>query len=593
MSADLHTTIHTRARIRTHRSFVELAAEQAGALTLGKVIGRGGMATVLEGRQRALRRMVAVKRTAECSPDDDRDALIQEAWITGALEHPNIVPIHDLQVIDGEPHVVMKRIEGVPWSNLLDRATVVQHRFQVADPLTWHLQTLLTVCNAVEYAHSRGILHLDLKPSNVMIGDYGEVWVVDWGIAAVIRPNPFGLPVLDRFPEPFGTPAYLAPEMAEPGSTLGFATDVFLLGGLLYRILTGRPPRQGVSVETIMARVHEPIPIPPDLPLADLLQRALDIDPRARIQEVRPFREAIARYLAQRGLEALAERASLQLVQLTETLGTDAPRTAIYDLFGACRFGFEEVLRELPDNELAREGRREAIELMVSYELDAGDDRAAELLLDQLEEPPSALVERFHRVREERERARATLSRIQRDNDVRTAWGARAVVASTVCAIHVLTPVGSALLGIPQGYPREMGIAGTAFTLTLLMFVLLRRSISRSRISRVLVVALLLGPGMVIVMHVGCWLAGVDSALAGTLELFVYGLVATLGSLLAEYRIFPSALAYFTAYYLSMAMEGTTLFWMNLANLVLFFNVLIVWLPAGFRNEMPEDVPLV
>ncbi|MCB9691386.1 MAG: serine/threonine protein kinase [Alphaproteobacteria bacterium] len=587
-------TIRTSARVAVHRSFVELVEEETDALELGRVLGRGGMATVTEGRQPALRRIVAVKHTDEASPDDDRDALVQEAWLTGALEHPNIVPIHDVRIVDGEPHVVMKHIEGVSWSNLIDRPVVVRLRFNTTDPLSWHIQTLLTVCNAVEYAHSRGILHLDLKPDNVMIGDFGEVWVVDWGIAVVMRPdNSFGLPVVETFPEPFGTPAYMAPEMARPGSRVTPATDVYLLAGILYRILTGKTPRTGKSAEEVLRRTFEPIPIDPDLPMADLLRRSLALDPDERPQDVKAFREGITAWLENRGALELSQRASLQLVDLVEKIGAEAPRTEIYNLFGACRFGFEEALRTWPDADLAIAGRREAIEVMARYELDAGDDRAAELLLEMLDEPPPELVERFRNVRATREKARATLSRIQEANDPRTAWGARALIAFTISAIYVATPIGTSLLGLPQGYLREIGIAGTTFTCTMVMFVLLNRRLVRSRLSRVLVVGMAMGPGMVVLMHIGCWLAGMDSQLAGTLELFVYCVIATVATLLAEYRMAPSALGFLVAYYLAMAMEGTTLLWMNLANLVLFINVLIVWLPAGFRNEMPEDVPLL
>lgn len=592
--SEVEETVRAVTRSLPGGAFMDELAEEDRALALGRVVGRGGMATVREARQPALRRVVAVKHTEEDSPDDDRAALVQEAWLTGLLEHPNIVPIHDLQIRDGEPHVVMKFIEGVSWGRLVKRPVVVRTRFKTEDPIDWHLQTLLTVCRAVEYAHSRGILHLDLKPANVMIGDYGEVWLVDWGIAVALEPEKVGgLPGPVVPGEPFGTPAYMAPEMAIPGARLTPATDVYLLGAVLHKVLTGRPVRTGNSSAEVFAKLRRPVELAEELPMQDLLEGALAMDPAERIQDVATFREGIEQFRRLRGAIGLAERASLQLVELVGRIGTDAPRGELYNLFGACRFGFEEALRTWPDGELARSGRREAIEVMARYELDAGDDRAAELLIELLDDPPADLIEHFDHVRTQRERAQETLAQFRAAHDPRTAWKARAAIGLLVTSTYVVTPIGTAVLGIPQGYGREIGIAGTTFLMTMVGLLLIRKRIARSRLSVVLLSAAAMGPGMVVLMHVGCWLAGMDSRLAGTLELFIYFMMTTVATLLAEYRMFPSVLGFLVAYYLSMAMEGTTLLWMNLANLVLFLNVVMVWLPAGFRNEMPEDVPLL
>jgi serine/threonine-protein kinase len=559
-------------------------ADQEGTLDLDRVIGKGGQGTVRAGRQRALRRAVAVKHTDEYSPDDDRVALVHEAWLTGALEHPNIVPIHDLQVVDGEPHVVMKHLDGVPWSDLIGREDVVQARFGL-DLFTWNLRTLVTVCHAVGFAHSRGILHLDLKPANVMVGDFGEVWVVDWGIATRVEDA-----VVE---EVFGTPAYMAPEMTQPGARVSVATDVYLLGALLHHIVLGRAPRTGRSAAEVLARVLQPTAIPDDAPMVGLLRQTLALDPDQRPASAADVRRAVERFLEHQGAFELARRASEQLVELTRRIGEDAPRVEVYNLFGACRFGFEESLRSHPDNPLAVEGRREALALMVRYELDAGDDRAAELLLDVVEEPPDALLARFQAVRDSRRSARARLARIREDEDVGTGWQARAAIALAVSGVFVATPVGTSLLGIPQGYLREVGIAGSTFVLVLALFVVLHRWLVRSRISRVLVAGAALGPSLVVLMHVGCWLAGMDSELAGTLELFVYFVIATVATVLVEVRLAPSALGYLVAYYLAMAWSGSTLLWMNLANLLLFCNVFVVWVPAGFRRDVEAEVPLV
>ena len=143
------------------------------------------------------------------------EALLREAVITGALEHPNIVPVHMLgRDEDGHPVLVMKRIQGQLWSELLGKAS-----------LDRHLEILKDICNALHYAHSRGVVHLDLKTQNVLIGEFGEVSLLDWGIARRLSDPAPGVML--------GTPAYMASEMVS-GEKLTPLTDVYLLGSTLH-----------------------------------------------------------------------------------------------------------------------------------------------------------------------------------------------------------------------------------------------------------------------------------------------------------------------------------------------------------------------
>jgi len=146
-------------------------------------LGRGGMGTVHLARQESLRREVAVKRLRpDTSNESTRQALIHEALVTGSLEHPNIVPIHALGRVDeAEPMLVMKRVEGVSWQTLIQQPEREAYRGHRPDRLRRHLDILKQVAQAVHFAHSRGVIHRDLKPENVMLGEYGEVYVVDWG----------------------------------------------------------------------------------------------------------------------------------------------------------------------------------------------------------------------------------------------------------------------------------------------------------------------------------------------------------------------------------------------------------------------------
>lgn len=189
-----------------------------GDLQLGERIGDGGMGVVRVARQQALQRDVAVKIVR---PDGTRRSvamgeLVREARIAGGLEHPNIVPVHALARDDqGQVLLIMKRIEGRSWASLLAERT------SAADGLNTHLSTLMDVARAVHFAHARGLVHRDLKPANVMVGSFGEVYLLDWGIA---------VPVGTVTREICGTPSFLAPEMVTPEAVIDGQTDVYLLG---------------------------------------------------------------------------------------------------------------------------------------------------------------------------------------------------------------------------------------------------------------------------------------------------------------------------------------------------------------------------
>jgi eukaryotic-like serine/threonine-protein kinase len=213
---------------------LEVLEELAGdteQLRIGSVIGEGGMGIVHAAEQVALGRTVAVKslKPGRRDPVASLD-LLREAWVTGSLEHPNIVPVHYLKVMrDGPPSIVLKRIEGVEWSRLLHDAGEVERRFGAKDLLAWNVGILLQVLNALRFAHRHGILHRDLKPSNVMIGDYGEVYLLDWGIAVSLRDDGSGrLPLASHAAQLAGTPCYMAPEMLgrEGDLPLSERTDV-------------------------------------------------------------------------------------------------------------------------------------------------------------------------------------------------------------------------------------------------------------------------------------------------------------------------------------------------------------------------------
>ncbi len=270
--------------------------DELGASTLERkldlhgTIGEGGMGIVHLGTQRALGREVAVKSIKDEHKSEHAVLkLLREAWITGGLEHPNVVPVYDIALDpDGSPLIVLKKIEGVDWATLMHDARTVRDRFGADDLLDWNLRILMQVCNAVRYAHSRRVLHRDLKPENVMIGPFGEVYVVDWGIAVSLEDDGSGrLPLASEAREMAGTPLYMAPEMlGGTESRLSERTDLYLIGAILYEIVSGQPPHQGTAfMELVSSIVLSDPELPDDAPeeLARIIRRAMDPDPHARL----------------------------------------------------------------------------------------------------------------------------------------------------------------------------------------------------------------------------------------------------------------------------------------------------------------------
>ena len=232
-------------------------------------IASGGTATVRRMYDPSLRRRVAMKTLAAHlagSARAQRDFL-QEAEITAQLEHPNIIPIHQLAVVGGRASFSMRLIRGQTlldvlrdWSSLPD----------YGDALYRVLNVFLHVCDAVAYAHSRGVVHGDIKPENVMVGSFGEVYLVDWGVASLI-PAPAGAETISVSTERLtqsgvrGTPAFMSPEQAKGVlPEIGERTDVFGLGALLYFILTGHPPFEGASASETLTRARNGLFLDPE-----------------------------------------------------------------------------------------------------------------------------------------------------------------------------------------------------------------------------------------------------------------------------------------------------------------------------------------
>ncbi len=375
-----------------------------GLEILPVVLGEGGMGVVHLARQRSLSREVAVKITRPDRPEAVFD-MVREALITARLPHPNIIPVHRLcRGQDGKPLLVMQRIEGQSWADELHpdwRASIEASSFLPFlhdQALERHLRVLMQVCQAVAFAHSRGVVHRDLKPANVMLGTFGEVYVVDWGLALCRGALAEELDLARGAQGLVGTPQYMAPEMLlELEDEIDERSDVYQLGAILHELLTGVPPHQGGDLRNVLFSVFrgEPLVLPPNVPqpLVAVVERALARDPAARFASALELREALESFLIHRGSIQLSDEAHRRLEAVTVAMirEKDLPEREIFTRFNECRFAFLQALAIWPQNPDARAGLQRAIETLIRHELAVGAPDSAAVLLADLPTPDPEL----------------------------------------------------------------------------------------------------------------------------------------------------------------------------------------------------------
>jgi serine/threonine-protein kinase len=309
----------------------ELALVQTGAYqprgreryTLTRLHAQGGIGQVWLARDCDLGREVALKelRTDQAGHPALRARFVEEAQITGQLQHPGIVPVYELaQPADGqEPFYTMRFVRGRTLTEA-SRAYHKKRRAGTARPLDLRelLGAFVGVCNALAYAHSRGVIHRDLKGHNVLLGDFGEVMVVDWGLAKVtgqpedqasLLPVSLGQDsshVETVQGQALGTPGYMSPEQAEGRlDRIDARSDVYGLGAVLYEILTAEPPFTGPNNQAVLDRVVREVPVRPRqrVPatppaLEAICLKALAKRPRDRYASVQDLARDVERFLA-------------------------------------------------------------------------------------------------------------------------------------------------------------------------------------------------------------------------------------------------------------------------------------------------------
>ncbi len=500
-------------------------SSRARHVTLGSVLGAGGMGIVREGRQESLSRRVAVKMLKQVSASGS-ERLLKEARVTGQLEHPNIVPVHEIIFDDDTgPQVVLKKIDGISMSKLMHDAPAVRERFGAEDLLEWNVGVVLSVCRALSFAHSRGVIHRDVKPSNIMVGSFGEVYLLDWGLAASVEEDPTG-----ELPSVYdggvgGTPAYVAPEQLEgdPGS-LGRWTDVYLLGATLYHVVAHHPPHSS-SVDDVPPRKRLIKPLPQDVPdeLARLISQMLEANPEDRPVSVDEVRVSLEEFLKHRGSHRLVGSAD-ERAERARTFREEDDRKAAELASVEAAFGCRAALEVWPENPKARLALDQLARERIEDALVHDEARSARRVLDEMDEPPSDLIARVADAMRVYEAHQQEAAKLAADIDRSVGFRVRRT------AIALFSAAWLALFGwAAWTMPEDLNLVGAGLGLGLVgggvFFTARSKTMLDNRLNRLVVTTC-----FIVVLMAMLWLLGAEAmdvptptALATTMLIWAAG----------------------------------------------------------------------
>ena len=334
IEADATVTSRAAARDRAAASLPSgPTTVPATGLEITAVLGVGGMGVVYRARQVGLGRQIAFKRLIHASTDETRARFVREARLTAQLDHPNIVPVHLLDPGSEETPsgYAMKLVEGKTLARLIAEARDQRARGAPLDDdhaLETRIEHFLKVCDAISFAHDRNIIHRDLKPGNIMIGAFGAVYVMDWGIARPIgsdagdslpgTPPDDSAAELTRVGELIGSPQYMSPEQAQgKNAELDARSDQYALGLLLHELVALSPANPGGSavaaVEAAERGERSPLDAVDGRPgkapreLRAIVARATALAPDARYRSVRALADDVRRFLRGEPVHALPE----------------------------------------------------------------------------------------------------------------------------------------------------------------------------------------------------------------------------------------------------------------------------------------------
>ncbi len=387
LQGTLHQSIDSQRQhdVTQHYSQPQPIRRSSARYRIIRPHAKGGLGEVFVAQDTELSREVALKEIQERFADniDSRERFLREAEITGRLEHPGIVPVYGLGTYDdGRPFYAMKFIKGQSLKEAIDRFHADPETKRATSFMAGRvgikfrelLGRFIDVCNAVHYAHSRGVLHRDLKPGNVMIGEYGETLVVDWGLAkllgekaaaiaerTVIEPTSGSGITPTVMGNAVGTPAYMSPEQAAGRiDELGPATDVYSLGATLYFLLTGAPPYTASTLPEILQQVISGQVGSPQAtsalvpgPLAAICLKAMSYQPSLRYSSARELASEVQGFLGDEPVAAYRESAVELMVRWSRKHPTTVALATACMLLGGLGLGVLNFLLNEKNSQLA------------------------------------------------------------------------------------------------------------------------------------------------------------------------------------------------------------------------------------------------
>ena len=559
----------------------------------GKILGEGGMGVVFLGTQTCIGREVAVK---EVRPDKSHPkiirSLLQEAWITGILEHPNIIPIYSIDKNNhDQPMIVMKRIEGKTWSSYIHDPSLIVDVMKTQDILGWHLDIFLQVCSAMQYAHNKGFLHRDLKPENIMIGSYGEIYVLDWGIAVALddRYNSW-IPTAKNIRTLAGTPSYMAPEMTQrDGGLLCEQSDIYLLGAILYEIVNKVPPHKNVRIdhleEDICCFVPEFLEQIPQK-LQDIICRALENNPKDRHSSVEELRYEIQAFLEFRQVENILDAFFEKLQLLKKYLQQNRERNMIYMQYLGARFGKEQLDKYDVSWSDYIHSFQEATILVIEWELSHERLEAAELLLEELSEVDPKLMQQMEHLRERKKQAQQKLRHYEVTTSETIGIRTRAFIILLTVLGWLAFPVWHLIWQVEYTYAHLHIQTAGIWVWILAIGYWARNTLSTTDINRRVYSIFLGEPLMHLVSDLCAWSIDWSAQEAWMLRFVVWNTMMLCYALIDDIKFLPLALGY-SVMTIAVFQSPEYMDWMAISiNGFLLFALVLIW-----RNtfKMAED----
>ncbi|MEZ6129617.1 MAG: protein kinase [Planctomycetaceae bacterium] len=440
---DLNLTIRRRP-IAGDDDFEHTTVEDRPDYEIIEKLAEGGMGAIFIARQTSLDRELAIKTLKPLKAQETqshsgrgrltqvqkqrRDMFLSEALVTANLVHPHIIPIHDLcQTVDGAPFYSMKRVNGTPWNDRIAKMTLEEN-----------LEVLHKVCDAIAYAHHNGVVNRDLKPENIMLGEFGEVLVLDWGLAV-----PASIADKSRFRSPSapfgaGTPAYMSPELwTGPAEAIGTWSDIYLLGAILFEALTGQTPHsfpepEAGSGNTGLWNVIDGVVRQNQIrrtnvsgELMDIAMKAMSADPADRHLSVLEFQNAVKEFQRHEESRRLSHRADAALAEARRNA-----RQSGYQDYQTAAALFEEAHAGWPQNARAKAGLTETRLAYAGLAHDKGDyDLGLQIAAQENGPAFSDLTQRLTRARSRRNRLKNAV----------TAAGILIVISGTISTIMGFT----------------------------------------------------------------------------------------------------------------------------------------------------------